>query len=84
MADILIYTKTGCPYCARAKQLLESKYASYEEIDILEQPDKKAEMISKADGRASVPQIFIDGAHVGGRDDLQAMDEAGKLDALLN
>ncbi len=83
MSDILIYTKTGCPYCASAKQLLEAKGQSYKEVDIVHHPDKRSEMVEKAGGRTTVPQIFIGSKHVGGCDDLHALDRDGKLDGLL-
>jgi glutaredoxin 3 len=75
---ILIYTRDYCPYCQKAKALLDRKGASYTEIDLEKHPEKQSEMITKA-GRTSVPQIFIDGKHIGGCDDLHALDAAGKL-----
>ncbi len=83
MPPITIYTKSWCPYCAAAKDLLDEKGAAYTEIDIERQPDKRAEMIQKAGGRTSVPQIFIGDRHVGGCDDLYALDDRGQLDTLL-
>lgn len=83
MADILIYTKSGCPYCARAKQLLSAKGAEYKEIDLLRHPDKREEMIAGAGGRTTVPQVFIHGKHIGGSDDLYDLESQGKLDTLL-
>ncbi len=83
MAKIEIYTKAFCPYCASAKRLLDGKGAAYEEYDITMGGPKRAEMIQRADGRATVPQVFIDDRHIGGSDDLHALDEAGKLDPLL-
>ena len=83
MATITIYTKSTCPYCARAKALLDSKGQAYEEIDILRTPEKRDDMIARANGRTTVPQIFINGEHVGGCDDLHALDDAGKLDPML-
>jgi len=83
MADIEIYTKAWCPYCIRAKSLLKGKKHSYSEIDIGRDSKKREEMIQRANGRATVPQIFIDGAHVGGCDELVALDRAGKLDGML-
>lgn len=83
MARVEIYTKDWCPYCARAKQLLTSKGAAFEEHDISMGGPQRQEMIDRANGRTTVPQIFIDGKHVGGSDDLAALDRAGKLDALL-
>ncbi len=83
MAQVEIYTKAFCPYCARAMKLLASKDVAVEETDIGMNTAKRGEMIERAGGRTTVPQIFIDGAHVGGSDDLAALDRAGKLDALL-
>lgn len=83
MADIVIYTKDYCPYCHAAKDLLKSKGAAFTEIDILRHPERRSEMVEKAGGRTTVPQIFIAGRHVGGCDDLHALDAAGKLDPLL-
>lgn len=83
MASIDIYTKAFCPYCHRAKALLDGKGVSYEEIDITFGGPRRGEMIDRAGGRTTVPQIFIDGRHVGGCDDLHALDSAGKLDPLL-
>jgi glutaredoxin 3 len=75
---ILIYTRDYCPYCHKAKALLDKKGASYTEIDLEKHPEKQPEMVTKA-GRTSVPQIFIDGKHIGGCDDLHALEAAGKL-----
>ena len=83
MPDITIYTKSWCPYCAAAKKLLEEKGAAFTEIDIEAKPEKRAEMIQKAGGRTTVPQIFIGDRHVGGCDDLYAMDDRGQLEPLL-
>ncbi|MGC6331385.1 glutaredoxin 3 [Rhizorhabdus sp. FW153] len=83
MAKVEIYTKAFCPYCARAKSLLESKGVAYEEYDISMGGPKRTEMLERAKGGSTVPQIFIDGAHVGGCDDIHALDRAGKLDPLL-
>jgi glutaredoxin 3 len=83
MPEIVIYTKDWCPYCQAAKGLLTSKGAAFTEIDLMKHPERRAEMIDKAGGRTSVPQIFIAGKHVGGSDDIHALDDAGKLDALL-
>jgi glutaredoxin 3 len=82
MPKIIIYSKDICPYCVRAKSLLQRKGASFEEIKISTDAQKE-EMIKKAGGRMTVPQIFIDDFHVGGFDDLHALDVAGKLDELL-
>lgn len=83
MAKIEIYTKAFCPYCSRAKSLLDSKHVTYEEIDITMGGPKRQEMIQRANGRTTVPQIFIDGGHIGGSDDLAALDRRGGLDELL-
>jgi glutaredoxin 3 len=83
MPEILIYTTDYCPYCVRAKALLQKKGAKFEEIDAADDA-VRAEMITKAGGKRTVPQIFIGGQHVGGCDDLYALDSAGKLDGLLN
>jgi glutaredoxin 3 len=83
MANIIIYTKAFCPYCTRAKRLLEDKGAAYEEIDITMGGPKRQEMLGRANGRTTVPQVFIGDTHVGGSDDLAALERAGKLDALL-
>ncbi|PAU55613.1 glutaredoxin 3 [Pseudomonas sp. PIC25] len=82
MSKIVIYTTAWCPYCIRAKQLLNHKGVSFEEIPVDGKPDLRAEMARKA-GRTSVPQIWINGAHIGGCDDLYALERAGKLDARL-
>lgn len=84
MAKIEIYTKAFCGYCARAKSLLDSKGADYEEFDITMGGPKRQEMLARAPGRTTVPQIFIDGRHIGGSDDLAALERAGKLDPLLH
>ena len=83
MARIEIYSKVFCGFCARAKRLLDAKGANYEDHDITMGGPKRAEMIQRADGRTTVPQIFIDGRHIGGCDDLHALDSAGRLDPLL-
>ena len=83
MAKVEIYTKAFCPYCARALRLLDSKGAAVEEYDISMGGPKRAEMLARAPGATTVPQIFIDGRHVGGSDDLAALDRAGELDSLL-
>jgi len=83
MADIEIYSKFLCPYCMRAKRLLKRKKQDYREIDIGRAPDKRGEMIERAGGKSTVPQIFIDGRHVGGCDELMALEDAGKLDPML-
>lgn len=83
MPKIEIYTKFMCPYCARATALLKRKGAKYEEHDITMGGPKRAEMAQRSNGGATVPQIFIGGRHIGGSDDLAALDADGKLDALL-
>jgi len=83
MAKIEIYTKAFCPYCARALKLLAAKATTPEEFDITMGGPKRAEMLARSSGASTVPQIFIDGHHIGGSDDLAALDRAGKLDALL-
>lgn len=78
-----MYTKWGCPYCVRAKALLTKKGVAFEEYDITMGGPRRAEMMERAPGAYTVPQIFIDDRSVGGSDDLAALDRAGKLDALL-
>ncbi|MEM6475946.1 MAG: glutaredoxin 3 [Pseudomonadota bacterium] len=78
-----IYTKFACPFCVRAKHLLKSKGAAFNEYDITMGGEKRDEMRARAPGAMTVPQIFIGETHVGGSDDLAALEEAGKLDALL-
>jgi glutaredoxin 3 len=80
---VTIYTKTWCPYCMAAKDLLEQKGIAFKEIEITGKPDLRDEMLAKAKGRSSVPQIFIGERHVGGCDDLYALDRKGELDKLL-
>ena len=83
MPPITIYTKSWCPYCQAAKQLLAAKGAAFEEIEITGKEAEKAQMIQRSDGRTTVPQIFIGERHVGGFDDLNALDRRGELDPLL-
>jgi glutaredoxin 3 len=83
MASITIYTKGWCPYCSAAKDLLRRKGAAFEEIDVERVAGARAEMIQKAGGRSTVPQIFVGQRHVGGCDDLYALDGRGELEALL-
>lgn len=83
MAQVEIYTTMWCPYCARARTLLQRKGVPYAEFDIDQEPQRRDEMIRRAAGRRSVPQIFIDGEHIGGCDDMVALDRAGKLDVKL-
>lgn len=81
--EIIIYTKDYCPYCVRAKNLLDSKCLEYKEIDITTNESLQQEMLSRSHGRKTVPQIFIGDHHVGGCDDLYALESAGELDKLL-
>lgn len=83
MAKVEIYTKFMCPYCARAKKLLAGKGVTVEETDITMGGPARAEMLGRSNGATTVPQIFIGGTHVGGSDDLAALDRKGELDALL-
>jgi glutaredoxin 3 len=83
MPAITIYTKSWCPYCSAAKDLLTKKGAAFTEIDIEAKAGARAEMIQKAQGRSTVPQIFVGERHVGGCDDLYALDQGGQLDKLL-
>ncbi|MBN9077686.1 MAG: glutaredoxin 3 [Rhizobiales bacterium 65-79] len=83
MAEVTIYTRTMCGYCMAAKRLLEKKGVAYNEHDASFSPELRQEMIQRANGRATFPQIFIDGRHVGGSDELHALDAAGKLDRML-
>lgn len=84
MAKVEMYTKMFCPYCARAKRLLADKGVAFEEYDITMGGRKREEMLARANGRHTVPQIFIDDHHVGGSDDLAALEAAGRLDPLLH
>jgi glutaredoxin 3 len=83
MTKVEIYTQPYCGYCTRAKKLLDGKGVAYEEIDVMLEPAKKRDMIARAEGRTSTPQIFIDGKSVGGSDDLAALNRSGALDRLL-
>lgn len=83
MPRVEIYTKFLCPYCTRAKRLLDDKNVVYEEYDIGADSVRRAEMMQRSHGRHTVPQIFIDGRHIGGSDDLAGMDRNGQLDPLL-
>ena len=83
MPKVEIYTTPICPYCLRAKALLKRKGVAYDEIDVTMVAGARDEMVERAEGRRTVPQIFIDGRHVGGSDELAALERAGKLDALL-
>ena len=83
MSDIIIYSKNTCPYCVKAKGLLSRKGKQFKEINVELDTNALQEMLAKSGGKRTVPQIFINGTHVGGCDDLYALDAAGKLDALL-
>ncbi|TWF50383.1 glutaredoxin 3 [Neorhizobium alkalisoli] len=83
MADVIIYTREYCGFCSRAKALLESKGVAYTEHDATFSKELRDEMVGKSNGRNTFPQIFINGEHVGGCDDIHALDRAGKLDAML-
>ncbi len=83
MAKVEIYTSPLCGFCYQAKSLLNNKGVDFDEVDIIANPDRKPEMIARAMGRQTVPQIFINNAHIGGCDDLFGLDTEGKLDPLL-
>ncbi|HXE29941.1 MAG TPA: glutaredoxin 3, partial [Stellaceae bacterium] len=83
MAKVEMYTTMWCGYCARARNLLQRKGVDFEDIDVEADTSKRTEMVKRARGRTTVPQIFIDGVHVGGSDELAALDRAGKLDPML-
>ncbi|NPD67238.1 glutaredoxin 3 [Lichenicola cladoniae] len=83
MAEIEIYTQYGCPYCTRAVALLTSKGAAFQEIKAPNGSPERATSVQRSGGRTSVPQIFIDGRHIGGCDDLMALNAKGQLDPLL-
>ncbi|MBE0413105.1 glutaredoxin 3 [Yoonia sp.] len=83
MSMIEIYTKPTCGFCHMAKRLLTAKGVSFTEVNISAQPERRGEMIQRAGGRSTVPQIFINGKHVGGCDQLLGLDRQGKLDAML-
>jgi len=83
MVKVIVYSKDYCPYCVKAKNLLAKKGVAFDEIDITHDPIKQEEMLAKAEGRRTVPQIFINDTPIGGYDDLHALDTAGKLDPLL-
>jgi glutaredoxin 3 len=84
MPKIKIYTTPICPYCVRAKALLKKKGATFDEVDVFMDADARQEMEDKSNGARSVPQIFIGEKHVGGCDDLYALENKGQLDPLLN
>ena len=83
MKPVKIYTTPICPYCSMAKRLLDQKGVPYTEINVMGDQGAKAEMLSQANGQRTVPQIFIGETHVGGSDDLHALERQGKLDPLL-
>ncbi len=83
MQPVLIYTTPICGFCHAAKRLLKEKNVNFQEVDVMADPSRRAEMTQKANGGRTVPQIFIGETHVGGCDDLYALEQAGKLDALL-
>jgi len=83
VAKVELYVKTTCPYCLRARQLLDEKGVAHEDYIVDMGGPKKDEMVQRANGRSTVPQIFIDGKHIGGCDDLVALERQGKLDELL-
>lgn len=83
MPNIIVYSGPSCPYCVRAKQLLQKKGVPFTDIDVKADTAKFDEMLTKSGGRKTIPQIFIGGQHIGGCDDLYALDAAGKLDPML-
>jgi glutaredoxin 3 len=83
MASVVIYTRDYCFYCDSAKELLRQKNIDFTEIDVTGNRDRRAEMVARANGRSTVPQIFVGATHVGGCDELYALEEAGQLDPLL-
>jgi glutaredoxin 3 len=83
MAEVEIYTTMWCGFCSRAKRLLAEHGVAFREIDVSAEPERRPEMMARAGGRSTVPQIFINGSHVGGCDELHALDAAGKLTPLL-
>jgi len=83
-AAVEIYTRPGCSYCSAARALLRRKQVAFTEFDAGKNPDFRQEMLARANGGTTFPQIFIDGFHVGGCDELYALDDSGRLDALLN
>lgn len=83
MPDVVMYSTGFCPYCVRARMLLERKGVNFTEIRVDLEPQRRPEMIQRSGGRTSVPQIFIDSFHVGGCDDMYALEQQGRLDPLL-
>jgi glutaredoxin 3 len=84
MSEVTVYTKGWCPYCQDAKALLKRKGVEFTEVEIDRHPERRAEMLARSGGRRTVPQIFVGEMHVGGCDDLYALDEEGALDPLLS
>ncbi|MEL7311587.1 MAG: glutaredoxin 3 [Pseudomonadota bacterium] len=84
MPSITVYSKDYCPYCTAAKALLEQKGVNFDLVDVGKDPAQLSAMLDRSNGRRTVPQIFIDDTHVGGFDDLAALDRSGELDQLLN
>jgi glutaredoxin 3 len=84
MPEVEVYTTPICPYCLSAKELLRRKGVPFLEINVAGEPQRRAEMITRANGRTTVPQIFVGDTHLGGCDDLYALEEAGELDRLLS
>jgi len=83
LAKVIVYSGPNCPYCTKAKALLHKKNVAFEEHNVKEDSEKLSEMLERTGGRKTIPQIFINGAHIGGCDDLYALNDAGKLDELL-
>lgn len=83
MQPVILYTSPLCGYCHAAKRLLKNKNVSFDEINVMMNPEMRQEMMARANGRHTVPQIFVGDTHVGGYDDLAALDRQGKLDPLL-
>lgn len=84
MADVEVYTTQTCPYCVKAKTLLKTKGIPFKEIDVTGDDEARIALVQKANGMRTVPQIFINGKHIGGSDDLHALNDKGELDALLS
>jgi len=83
MAEVVMYSSPFCGFCFRAKRLLESKGVTFEDIDVIMDPSRRPEMLERSGGSSTVPQIFIDDRHIGGSDELAALEETGELDRLL-
>ena len=83
MPEVVIYTTTYCGYCHRAKMLMEKKRVAFEEINLDEQPERYEEMLSRSEGRRTVPQIFVNGLGIGGCDEIYDLERKGQLDELL-